>query len=381
MNVLLATDANVERAGLCVFLLQWVRGIYSLDTGVEVTVYFRKTVLDQSMAEEFKSYGAEVITGELSQTGTSLQKANRNKVRSDIEEILSRKKYDILHVNSSAFGFSAIVLSAGLRAGIPIRISHSHGRNLGNGVRWLYLWLLKACVLKTATTYAGCSVDAGLYMFGKRGVSSSKWHFIPNTVSVDKFNFDEHQREIHRAELGIGENVLLLGASGLLNERKNHAFLLDVLAQLKNSDCPVKLIILGEGDLHDALQQKADALGISGDVILYGLTDDVAGWLSAMDVYLMPSLTEGLPIAAVEAQANGLPCLLSDGIPRDVDLSGDVFHLPIDQGADCWTAKLKSIPPKSFEERRKGRNVIAEAGFDESCTQRYVKELYQLSDK
>ena len=381
MNVLLATDANVERAGLCVFLLQWVRGIYALDAGIEVTVYFRKTILDQSIAGEFRKYKAEVVTGELSQTGTSLQRANRKKVRSDIEGILSRKNYDILHVNSSAFGFSAIVLSAGLRAGIPIRISHSHGRNLGNGVRWLYLWLLKECVLKTATTYAGCSVDAGLYMFGKRGVNSSKWHFIPNTVSVEKFKFDEHEREIHRTEMGIGENVLLLGASGLLNERKNHTFLLDVLAQLKRSDCPAKLIILGEGELHGALRQKAAALGLSGDVILYGLTDDVAGWLSAMDVYLMPSLTEGLPIAAVEAQANGLPCLLSDGIPKDVDLSSDVFHLPIDQDADCWAARIKSITPKSYEERRKGRNVIAEAGFDERCSQRYVKELYQLNDQ
>ena len=378
MNVLLATDANVERAGLCVFLLQWVKGIYALDAGIEVTVYFRKTVLDPSIAEEFRRNGAEVVTGELSQTGTSLQRANRNKVRSDIEEILSRKKYDILHVNSSAFGFSAIVLLAGLRAGVPIRISHSHGRNLRNGVRQLYLWLLKACVLKTATTYAGCSVDAGLYMFGKRGVNSSKWHFIPNTIDTRRFAFDPVVRSARRKELGLDENCVLMGAVGMLTPLKNHRFLLEVTQNMKQAGANVKLIVLGEGEQRVALEAEMNERTLNGDVILYGKTNDVAGWLSAMDVYLMPSLSEGLPIAAVEAQASGLPCLFSDHISADVDICGDVCHLPIDRGPEVWSGKLRELNPRTPEQRAKCAEDVSRAGFDAESTSEYIRALYQI---
>ena len=142
-----------------------------------------------------------------------------------------------------------------------------------------------------------------------------------------------------------------------------------------------KLIILGDGAERETLQEKSRELGLDDKVILYGSTDDVPGWLSAMDYYLMPSLSEGFPISAVEAQARGLVCLLSDRITKEVDITADVYHLPIDKGVREWTKAVLRIAPNSASERLKFAEIIKSKGFDEMSTPDYVRQLYGLSSR
>lgn len=377
MNILIACDSNVERAGVCLFILQWIRGIEAAYRDSTIIVYFRKSVINNELKAEFESLGVKIITGNLPECETSLSLNNRKKVRCDISDILSAFPIDVVHVNSSAVGFSCIVLSQAYKYHIPVRISHSHGRNLGNGLKNIYLFFLKGLLKCLATRYAACSVDAGLYLFGKTGTQSDKWLFVPNTIDVDRFAFNGVERGIRRKSLGIDEGEIVIGSTGQLIVRKNHTFVLDVVAELKKRSINVKYIVLGEGDERRKLEAKIQDLNLTKDVLLLGETNEIPQWLSAMDIYIMPSLTEGLPIGAVEAQANGLCCLFSTGVPKDIDLTDDVYHLRLENNVGEWADLIENLPPKTNAQRLDGATIVTQAGFSSKLTPEYVKELYK----
>ena len=379
MNILLATDANVERAGVCLFMLQWVENIRKLNKDINICAYFRKGILDEKIAQQYRENGVELVLGELPQDQTSTSSSNRDKVRSDIHSILEKKKYDVLHVNSSAVGFTSLVLTEGKKAKVPVRISHSHGKNINSFVKRIYLWPIKKYNKFLSTKYAGCSVAAGEYLFGKGIQNNARWFFIPNTIEASEFAYNAANREKRRAELGLDEDTILLGAVGMLTEIKNHRFMIEILKNLKEKGKDAKLLILGEGEERANLEKLVNEYSLNKAVILYGVTQDVAGWLSAFDIYMMTSLTEGLPISAVEAQANGLICLLSDRIPADVDITPDVYHLSMDQGAEPWAEMISNMQLKSAEERARGEKNIAEAGFDNTGAIHVIKKLYDLN--
>ena len=377
MNVLLATDACLDRSGIALFMLQWSKGIKAVDPESSVYVYFRDGVKSKELEEEYKAVGIKIYTGNIPRTVSFKNSKARKKVKSDIRKIILKKKIDVIHVNSGVFGYNADLLSLAKRLGVPVRVAHSHGPY---GERLLdkiihYFLALRICHI--ATALAGCSITAGRYLFKERGVRSSKWHFIPNTITAARFEFNEQNRIEKRREIGVGEEEVLLGAVGFLRPGKNHTFLIDLLHDMKEKGMCPKLIILGEGSERKSLQKKSEELGVDDQFILYGLTDEVPSWLSAMDYYLMPSKTEGFPISVIEAQANGLGCLLSDTITTEVDVTENVHHLPIDQGTEPWISILRSVKPISSCDRKKGVSNVRQAGLDETDTQRYIRELYK----
>ena len=378
MRILLATDANVERSGVCVFLLQWTKGLSLIDERPSVTIYFRKSVLDPSVVDEFIAYGINIVTGNLPENETALKLSNRKKVGNDIRRILSEETYDVVHVNSSSAGFSMSVLKEAKKANVPIRISHSHGKNINNGWKNIYLGLIKTINRKTATRLASCSFSAGKYLFGNRAMMSGKCIIVPNTIDANKYAFDEIKRIEKRREIGVSGETILIGATGMLVPVKNHAFLIDVVRVLKNRNQDIKLVIFGEGEKRSSLEAHIKELSLNEDVILYGVSDDIASWLSAFDYYVMPSFSEGLPLGAIEAQANGLPCLLSDNVPKDVDLSTNVVHLPISEGPECWAdmINLQNVLPN--KERRKGTEIVKNKGFDQGSIENYIRKLYAI---
>lgn len=377
MNVLMCCDSNVERAGVCLFILQWVRGIREAYHTGTITIYFRKSVLNTELIEEFRNLKADVITGDLPENETSASHRNRKKVRQDIRSILAKEHYDVIHVNSSAAGFSCIVLSEAYKHRVPVRISHSHGRNSVSAIKRMYLAFLKKALKRYATRYAACSLDAGLYMFGSSGINSRKWIFVPNTIDVNRFAFNEQLRDARRKLLGVDDDDLVIGATGQLIPLKNHTFLIDVVNELIKRDIKAKLVIFGEGDQRSLLMEKIKKLDLKNDVFLMGISDEIPQWLSAMDIYAMPSFSEGLPLGAIEAQANGLYCLLSNCVPKDVDLTKDVYHLPIGEHVSEWVDIITGFPRKTNEQRKMGGIEVAKAGFDSSKTSDYVRKLYE----
>ena len=381
MNILLATNTDLDRGGISMFMLQWIRGIRAVDEKCTIAAYFRAKIEDKAAEEEYRSYGVKIYTGSIpGSVNFKNPKANK-KVRGDIERILRNEKIDIVHINSRFFAFHVLLLSVAKKAGVSIRVSHFHGSLVEPFFDRIVHTFLRLRIRSLATVYAGCSKEKAVYLFGEKGIQSDKWRLIPNTIQTERFKFNEAERKKKRELIGVADDEILLGAVGRVEKEKNHIFLMGVLKKLLRSMPKTKLIILGDGSEREKLQEKSRELGLDDKVILYGATDDVPGWLSAMDYYLMPSLSEGFPISAVEAQANGLVCLLSDRITKEVDVTADVYHLPIDKGGREWTKAVLRIAPTSATERLKFAEIIKSKGFDEMSTPDYVRQLYGLSSQ
>lgn len=379
MKILLANDGSLDNGGICVFMLQWIRGIKKADKESKICVYFRDHIADSRMEEFYKQLGVCIYYGNISRTINFRNRKARGKVIDDITTIIKRKHIEILHINSSVYGFNVDLLSTAKKQNVPIRITHFHGAYPENHLEKMVHSFLRQRIRLLATDYAGCSKEAATVFFGKEIMNSSKWHFIPNAIPTDSFRFSEENRLKYRKSIRISDQEILLGAVGRLTIGKNHRFLIDVLAGLKNQGIDAKIVILGDGNQRQALKTYAEQCGLENDVLLLGSVNNVSNWLSAFDYYMMPSLSEGLPISAIEAQANGLICILSDRITTDTDLTKNVYHLPLDIGPDPWIQLILKKKPLDLTTRRKGHLIVKQKGFDEVDTDKYVRELYGVN--
>ena len=378
MNILLTNDYNLDHGGVSVFLLQWIIAIKSLNTNTEVYVYFRGKNTDAYMENQYTKAGAKIFYGDIPVTVGFKNTSMRKRVKQDVQEIIRERKIDVVHVNSSVLGFTAIVLNEAKREGVKTRVTHVHGRCDEQLIDKITHHFLRRQILQRSTVIAACSRNAVRYLFGNDRFDNSDWRFVPNTIVTERFRFDFSTRSRIRKELEICEEEVLLGAVGRLSSEKNQGFLIDIMTKLKEIDSSFKLLILGDGPDRAKIEAYIESCGVKQSVILPGAVDDVSEWLSAMDYYLMPSFTEGLPISALEAQANGLFCLLSDRVSDEVDLTENVIHLSIDYGVDEWIRVLKRKEMIPLTKREYAVNDIKKAGFDEHDAPRYVKELYDI---
>lgn len=250
-----------------------------------------------------------------------------------------RGRYDVLVVNASTLTYGSLILLAWI-VRIPIRVYHSHA--CSDNHQQTIAYRLKCCldrwVLKHLATHRfACSDVAGKWMFG----SDMKFEVIPNAIVTKKFLFSNKSRAGLRAQLGIKDNFVI-GMIGNIDPQKNHRFALSLLSAVRKKINNVKLMIVGGAPnsdglgLLDQIRQLVKDLGLEENVLLLGRRDDVQDCLAAMDLFLMPSITEGFGIAAVEAQLSGLPCLLSTGVPSDVKITTNVKFLSTENDIASW---------------------------------------------
>lgn len=236
------------------------------------------------------------------------------------------------HLGSTAFFY----LGEAARHGLPGRILHSHiadyDRTLkGNIKRWLF-----RLAPKYANVYLACSDKAGKYLFRK-----TAFEFIPNGIDTEMFRFKASVRNDIRRACCIEDNAYVLGLVGRFHNQKNHVYLLEFFSRIKAKVSNAKLLLVGNGELMNMIQRKTEQMGIADSVIFAGLQMNAADWYQAMDVFVMPSLFEGLPLSGVEAQCAGLPCFFSDQITREVAVSDRAVFLPIgSENIDRWANAL-----------------------------------------
>ena len=249
--------------------------------------------------------------------------------------------YQIIHMHSSSKNY--LVLKYAQKYGIPTRISHSHNTDYqtNNRIKKIIGDILKKKLIKYSTDYFACSVMAGEWMFGKDKVSSGKVKIIHNAVDYKKFKYNENIRKKIRNEFNIKNNEILIGNVGRFVEQKNHSFLIDVFNEIHRIDKDTKLILVGSGGNEDLVKNKVKELGLTKAIIFTGFRNDVNMIMQAMDVFLMPSLYEGLPVVGVEAQAAGLPCFMSkDVITKEVQISNCVHFISLDSSAREWAKTI-----------------------------------------
>lgn len=236
-----------------------------------------------------------------------------------LKQLFREKKYRIVHSNINTL--SVFPLYAAKKAGVPVRIAHSHSTS--NPREWkknLMKNALRPFSKVWATDYFACTKHAGEYQFGKKAVKQGKVKIITNAIDIEKFKFDPEARKRLRKEFGFKDDDYVIGNFGRLIPQKNQLFLIDAFAEFKKKNSNAKLLIVGEGELREKLEEKIASYGLSNDVRIESYRKDLNKCYSALDLFAFPSIYEGLGMVAVEAQVNGLNVLASKFVPDDANI-------------------------------------------------------------
>ncbi len=266
-------------------------------------------------------------------------------------------------VHSHTMFNSGINLLVAKACGVPVRIGHSHTTKTETRVsiaQKSYEWIMRKMILWSATDLFACGVEAGKWMFGIRAFYS-RGHIIHNGIDTDAFAFSDEKRRRIRAQYGFTTDDLVIGHSGTLIPLKNQEYLIRLLPDLLRQNPHVRLMLLGAGDESEKsrLAQLSADLHVSERVTFCGGVMNANDHLNAMDVFAFPSLREGTPLALIEAQANGLPCVISDHIPDDAALT-DLITVVSLAKKDVWTHSLLEAKRSRSEQYAE---VIASAGY------------------
>lgn len=290
-------------------------------------------------------------------------------------KLLQERQYDVIHLNIFQ-GMSLYYARLAKLAGVPVCIAHSHNTDLRKSrTRPVKLWLHRLYSSRyaaDATAFWACSEKAAKFMFPAGLLEKRGFTFIPNGIETAKFQFCSAVRESVRQELGVSAQFVI-GNIGRLCYQKNQSFLLDVLAAAVRLRPESRLLLVGEGEDLDALREKSRALGIADRVIFYGTTVCPERLLWAMDVFAFPSRFEGLGIAAIEAQAAGLPTVCSENVPKEAEATPLVRRVPLAGGAAGWAEALLAA---AGAEREQGAEQVRRGGFNLSDVARLVENSY-----
>ncbi len=362
----------MSKIKVCCYLEDWASGgiecfITNILTsspldGFEVDIV-ADVVEDSIYTEAVEKAGVKVIemSGRL--------RATEN--QSIFRRIVKEREYDILHLNifhGMALKYAKIAKECGVR----VRIAHAHGAGLRNSpTRFLKLLLHNFSLIryKNYLTHSlACSKSAAEFM------SLDGAEIVKNGIEVENYAFSIEKRKEIREALSLG-NRPVVGHIGRLSNEKNHLFLLDVFSVIKKKLPEAVLLLIGEGDMKVEIKRRIAELNLSDSVKMLGARRDVPALLSAMDLFLFPSLVEGFGIVALEAQASGLPIITSTAVPKDARISENAFALET-KSAEEW-ANLSLSLLDSEPAREKGIWYVKNAGFDRKTTAEAVLAIYK----
>lgn len=282
--------------------------------------------------------------------------------------------YDIVHAHMNTL--NAPVLLAAWLAGTPVRISHNHSTSdPSEGRRATLKRLLRPTAGWWATDRFACGELAAAWMFGERAVRRGEVTILPNAIDVERFRFDPSAREAVRTQLGL-EGRLVVGHVGRFMHQKNHAFLLEIFGALRERRRDAVLMLVGDGELRNEVEKCAREQGLAPYVRFMGIRKDTARLYSAMDVFVLPSFYEGLPVVGVEAQAAGLPCVFSKSVDPQAAVGGQVRFLALSQGAAAW-ARAVEESAQHAQARAQAADSVRRHGFDIGDTGEKLSALYE----
>jgi glycosyltransferase involved in cell wall biosynthesis len=282
----------------------------------------------------------------------------------------SNPQYKIIHghVRSTASIYLNIAKLYNLTT-----IAHSHNSSSGIGIRAIIKDILQYPIRFTADYFIACSMSAGKWLFGRRIVESENFFVLNNAIEVERFRFNSYLRKNIRNELNL-EDKFVIGHIGRFHPQKNHDFLVEVFNRIYAMDNNSVLLLVGDGALKSEIQLKVKNLCLEKNVIFTGVRSDVQEILQAMDVFLFPSLYEGLPVILIEAQASGLIIFASDKITRDVDITSNIFFTSLDSDLDVWAKKILSY--RNGYSRRNTSVEINVTGYDVKSNAEELESFY-----
>jgi glycosyltransferase involved in cell wall biosynthesis len=279
--------------------------------------------------------------------------------------------YKIVHSHMDKM--SGFVMREAKRAGIPIRISHSHNtQSEGSFVARLYKWYSGQFINQNTTNFFACSNSAAQWLFAKNSTNST---IIKNGINIEQFVFSTEIRKEVRREFQLDDETIVIGHVGRFCHQKNHSYILDVFSQYHQLQEKSFLILVGDGPLRSEIEQKVKLLKLENKVKILGVRSDINRLLQAFDVFLFPSLHEGLPVSLIEAQGAGVSCLISDQISNEVDLGMDLIEYAKLSDLEDWVQKLQEIISRNHY-RKTNNTYLYEKGYDIKKTACDIEDFY-----
>ncbi len=280
----------------------------------------------------------------------------------------------VLRITSNAFGFMDLKIAH--KAGATVCAARSSNSSDGGSLKSRAAHVIGRLLYGRYVNVRIAPSDlAAKYTFGNRAYKNGSVKILHNAIDTDVYRFDARGRKNVRTELKIPENTTVIGHVGRFTAQKNHLFLTDVFAEYVKLNENSLLVLVGNGELEDEIKKRAEERGIADRIVFTGVRGDVPALLSAMDVFVFPSFYEGMPNAVIEAQATGLPCVISDRITHEADITGLVDYLPLGDAA-TWAEHICSLSLPVV--RRTPCREFTENCYDiESVTTQFVRLVFQ----
>ena len=327
---------DVVGGGVETVIMNYYRNIDR--TKIQFDFVVHKGALPQYIAQ-VKKYGGKVYE-------ITSYKSNILKYTYEIYKIIKENNYEIVHSNMNSL--SGFPLFAAYLAGAKVRILHNHTTdNPAEGIRTIAKRILRPFARLFANQYWACSKLAAEWMYGKNTVTNGKITIINNAIDLEKFKFNKEKREKLRKKLGI-ENCFVIGHVGRFVKTKNHEFLIEIFNEVLKQKSNAKLLLIGDGNLKSLIEAKVQNLGIEKAVIFLGVRNDVADLYNVMDVFVFPSLYEGLGMAVIEAQVNSLPTIVSIAIPAEAKISEYIKFISLQQPLKDWLNEVENAKRKEL---------------------------------
>lgn len=298
-----------------------------------------------------------------------------NKYIKELTRILNEGNYKVVHSHINAL--SVFSLYCAKKAGIPVRIAHSHSTT--NKVEWkknLLKQILKPFSKLYATDYFACTEHAGRWLFGNKEYDKGNVYVLNNAIDLDKFKYDEKIRKEKRKELGIKDNQLVIGHIGRFVAQKNHNFLIDIFNEIHKKNNNNILILAGQGPLMDEIKSKVNNLGLTSNVKFLGQRNDANELYQAFDIFLLPSIYEGLGLVLIEAQCAGNLCFASTEVPKIAKTTDNLEFIPLSASPEDWATEI--LTKIENHQRKVHTNEIKKSGYDIKEEAKKLEKKYKF---
>ena len=329
------------------FIMNYYRNIDKTKIQFDFIIDSDSTVVPK---EEIERFGGKVIEIPPYQKIFSYIKT--------LKKVFKENNYKIVHSHLNSL--SVFPLFAAYLAKVPVRIAHSHSTT--NRKEWkknIIKNMLKPFSKIFATNYFACSEHAARWLFGNKTFEKGKVKIIYNAIDIDNFKYDEKIRNKIRKEFDI-ENKFVLGHVGRFVQQKNHEFLIDVFEEVYKENRNSVLLLIGDGPLEGQIREKVNKLNLSNVVYFLGIRNDVNELMQAMDVFVFPSLYEGLGIVLIEAQCSNLPCIVSEKVPKEALLTEKIVSVKLNNTIE-WKKNILRVNirrSKKIQEKIRNYNIF-----------------------
>ena len=350
---------RMEAAGVQSFIMNMYRNIDRENVQFDFLVHYKEK---QFYEDEIAMLGGKIYKLSVRED------YNIIKYFKELNCFFKTHKYDIVHGHMDSLG--AIYLGAAKWNGVPVRIAHAHTDFVQDGIKKIPRHIMISLYKMNANQLFACSHHSGKFMF-----KNQKFEIYRNAIDVKMFAYDEKKRKVIREKLSLCDE-LVIGNVGRFHVVKNQEFILDIVGEIKKRINKVMLLLIGSGELEEQLVAKIKSLDLEGNVMLLKERKDINEIYQAMDIFVLPSLFEGIPLVGIEAQASGLPCLFSDRINREVAITSNNYFLSIDNGVNLWVEKIIEVE-KNIRRRDETDSICISGYYSKDVAKRL--ENYYLS--